>query len=139
VDPVKGTLVHVDLMRISMTKLTRVSVPIEVAGEAFGVKTEGGVLDFATHELEVECLPGDIPERIHVNVSELKINDRIAVKDLNLGDRVKVLEDPERIIVGVLPPRIEEVAAPAPVAAEPAEPEVIKKGKAEEPEAEEKE
>lgn len=138
VDPVKGTLLHADLLRVNMAKLTRVRVPVEVVGEAFGVKNQGGLLDFSTHELEVECLPADIPDRVPVDVSRLKVGDHITVKDLKLGERVKVLEDADRVIVGVLPPRVEEVAAPAAVAVEPAEPEVIKKGKVEEKETEEK-
>lgn len=137
VDPVKGILIHADLLRVNMTKPTRLSVPIEVVGEPFGVKAQGGLLDFSTHELRIECLPHAIPERIRVDVSALKVNEHIAVKDLALGDAVKVLEDPERVIVSVLPPRVEEVIAPVPPVAEPVEPEVIRKGKAEEAEGEE--
>jgi large subunit ribosomal protein L25 len=139
VDPLKGVLLHADLLRVDMAKATRLHVRIEVSGEAFGVKTQGGLLDISAHDLEIECLPGDIPDRIRVDVSELKIGQHLAVKDLKLGDRVKVLADPERVIVGVLAPRLEEAPAAAPAAAEPTEPEVIKKGKAEEKEGEEKE
>jgi large subunit ribosomal protein L25 len=129
VDRLKGTLTHADLMRISMTKITRVRVPVEVEGEPYGVKTEGGVMDFATHQVEVECLPADIPDRIHLDVSGLKLGDHISVKDLNLGDKVRVLEDPDRVIVSVLAPRLEEEVTPIGLEAAPAEPEVIKKGK----------
>jgi large subunit ribosomal protein L25 len=135
VDRLKGTLMHADLLRINMSKVTQVSVPVVLDGEPSGVRTQGGILDFATHEIGVECLPGDIPDRIQVNVSELKLNEHISVKDLTLGDKVRVLTDPDRIIVSVLPPRIEEVAAPTPAEAAPAEPEVIKKGKAAEEKA----
>jgi large subunit ribosomal protein L25 len=136
-DPLKGALLHVDLMRIDMTKMTRVRVPVEVQGEAFGVKTQGGLLDFAAHELEVECLPVNIPDRIHIDVSELRVGDHISVKNLTLEEGVKVLADPDRVIVSVLAPRIEEVPTPTPVAGEITEPEVIKKGKAEKEEEEE--
>lgn len=133
-DPVTGVLLHVDFLRVDLTKPTRVKVPVEVVGEAIGVR-HGGLLDVATHEVEIECLPTEIPPRLQVDVSALEIGDHIAVKDLQLGDRVRVLDDPERVIVSVLAPRVAEEAVAAPTA--PTEPEVIKKGKAEE--AEEKE
>lgn len=137
-DRLKGSLLHADLMRISMTKVTRVRVPVELDGEPFGVKTQGGLLDFATHQVEVECLPGDIPDRIRLDVSELKVGEHISVKDLKVGDKVRVLEEPDRVIVSVLIPRIEEAPAPPPVEEVAAEPEVIKKGKEAEEEATEK-
>jgi large subunit ribosomal protein L25 len=133
-DPVTGVLLHVDFLRVDLTKPTRVKVPVEVVGEAIGVR-QGGLLDVATHEVEIECLPTEIPPRLQVDVSALEIGDHIAVKDLQLGDRVRVLDDPERVIVSVLAPRVAEEEVAAPTA--PTEPEVIKKGKAEE--AEEKE
>jgi large subunit ribosomal protein L25 len=84
-------------------------------------------------------MPGDIPDRIRIDVSALQVGDHISVKDLTLGEKIRLLEDPDRVIVGVLAPRIEEVPTPTPVAGEVAEPEVIKKGKAEtEEEAEER-
>lgn len=128
VDPLKGSLLHVDLLRIDMSKPTRVRVPIVLEGEAIGVKVHGGLLDFMTHEVEVECLPGDIPDRIHVNVSHLDVGDHIFVKDLQVGDKVRIIEEMDRMIVGILASRREEVATVA-MQAEPAEPEVIKKGK----------
>lgn len=131
VDSIKGTLLHVDLLRISMTKTTRVRVPVSLEGEPVGVKTQGGLLDFATHQLEVECLPADIPDRIRVDVSGLHVGQHLSVKDLKLDDRIRVLEDPDRVIVSVLAARVEE-AAPAVAEAAPAEPEIIKKGKTEE-------
>jgi large subunit ribosomal protein L25 len=128
-DPITGMLLHVDFQRVDLHKPTRVKVPVELVGEAVGVR-QGGILEFATHELEIECVPAEIPSRLSVDVSALEIGDHIAVKDLQLGDRIRVLDDPERVIVSVLAPRVaeEEVAAPA----TPAEPEVIKKGKVEE-------
>jgi large subunit ribosomal protein L25 len=111
-----------------------------------GVKVEGGVLDFVTRELEVECLPTEIPEKIVVDVSELALGKHVRVSDVKVPDRVKVLTDPDVVIAHVVAPRAEEVvAAPEAVAApvegeEAAEPEVIKKGKTTaEGEAEEKE
>jgi large subunit ribosomal protein L25 len=130
-DPIKGTLLHVDIVRIDMTKVTRVRVPVEVHGEAFGIKTQGGLLDLATHELEVECLPINIPDRLRVEISALKVGEHLSVKNLTLPEGVKVLADPDRVVVSVFAPRIEEAPTPTPVAGEAAEPEVIKKGKAE--------
>jgi large subunit ribosomal protein L25 len=130
--PVKGRLLHVDLMALSMTSLTRVSVPIEVVGEPVGVRSEGGIFEMEMREVEVECLPGDIPDHIRVDVSNLHIGQHVTVSDL-IYDRakVKLLVAPDHPVAGVLAPRLAEEAAPAPEAA-PTEPEVIKKGKAEE-------
>ncbi len=114
-DPIKGTLLHADFVRIDMTKVTRVRIPVELVGEPIGVKAQGGLLDFATHQLEVECLPADIPESIRVDVSALEIGDHISVKDLNVGERMRILDDPERVIASVLAPRVEEAPAVAPV------------------------
>jgi large subunit ribosomal protein L25 len=138
VDPVRGRLLHADLMRLSMTTVTRVSVAVEPVGEPVGVKTDGGILELQLREVEVECLPGDIPENLKVEVADLHIGDHVAISNLIYDrEKVKVLADEHQIIAVVLAPRmIEEVApAAAPVEGEvapAAEPEVIKKGKAEE-------
>lgn len=140
VDPVKGRLLHADLLRLSMTTATRVRVRIETRGEPAGVKLEGGILELQMRELEVECLPGDIPEHVEVDVSGLNIGDHVTVADLVFDrDKVKIFADAHQIVAGVLAPRIEEVApVAAPVEGEAAaaapgvEPEVIKKGKTEE-------
>ena len=138
VDPVRGRLLHADLMRLSMTALTRVNVSIETFGEPPGVKSEGGILELQLREVEVECLPGDIPEHLRVDVSNLQIGDHVTVADLIYDrEKVKLLVDEHQIVAGVLAPRmIEEVAPVAAVpegeAAPAAEPEVIKKGKTEE-------
>src|SRR6185503_3133006 len=136
VDPVKGRLLHADLLRLSMTEVTRVNVAIEVIGEPIGVRLEGGILDLQMREVEVECLPGDIPEHLQVDVSNLQIGDHVTVADLVYDrEKIKVLEDEHQVIAGVLAPRLVEEAAPAAVEAEAAatgEPEVIKKGKTEE-------
>ncbi len=134
-DPLKGHLLHVDLKRIAMDKTLRVTVPIEIVGEAPGVKTEGGILDVVMREVEVECLPADIPSHIKVDVSNLTFGVNIRVSDLPHGDKVKFLTDPNSMVVHITHVK-EEVAptaeaAAAEAAAGPAEPEVIKKGKQE--------
>jgi len=106
-DPITGALLHVDFLRVDLTRPMRVKVPIELVGDAVGVR-HGGILDFATHEVEIECVPTEIPARLQVDVSGLEIGDHIAVKDLSLGDRLRVLDDPERVIVSVLAPRVAE-------------------------------
>jgi large subunit ribosomal protein L25 len=133
-DPITGALLHVDFLRVDLTRPMRVKVPIELVGDAVGVR-HGGILDFATHEVEIECVPTEIPARLQVDVSGLEIGDHIAVKDLSLGDRLRVLDDPERVIVSVLAPRVAEEGEE--VIAAPTEPEVIKKGKTEEAREEE--
>jgi large subunit ribosomal protein L25 len=136
-DPVKGNLIHADFLHIAMDRLIEVSVNVDLLGEAEGVKA-GGLLDFVTRSIEVECLPGDIPDSIKVDVSHLKINDYVRVKDIPADPKVTILTEPEVVIVTISPPLKEEV--PAEVApAEAAEPEVIKKGKAAEEGAEEEE
>jgi large subunit ribosomal protein L25 len=138
VDPVRGRLLHADLLRLSMTTLTRVSVSVETIGEPPGVKSEGGILELQLRELEVECLPGDIPQALTVDVSNLQIGDHVTVSDLVYDrDKVKVLADESQIVAGVMAPRMVEevapvVAVPEGEVAAGAEPEVIKKGKAEE-------
>ncbi len=132
VDPVKGKLIHADLVRIQMDEVIEVDVPVHVTGEAAGVKLDGGILEHVTREVRVSCLPGDIPENIAIDVGPLKIGDNLRVSDLSKSERYKILTEPEQILVVVSPPAKEE--APAPVAeaapAAPVEPEVIKKGKA---------
>ena len=121
-------------MRLSMTEVTQVNVAIEVQGEPVGVKLEGGILDLQQRDIEIECLPGDIPERLHIDVSNLHIGDHVTVADLIYDrEKIKVLADENQVVAGVLAPRLAEEAAPAETeAAEGGEPEVIKKGKAEE-------
>jgi large subunit ribosomal protein L25 len=136
VDPIKGRLLHADLLRLSMTTVTHVRVPVHVTGEPVGVKTEGGILELQLREVEVECLPGDIPESLNVDVSNLHIGGHVTVADLVYDrDKVKLLADEHQIVAGVLAPRLAEEAAPAAGEAEVAEtgePEVIKKGKTDE-------
>jgi large subunit ribosomal protein L25 len=135
VDPIKGHLLHVDLKRIAMDKTLRVTVPIEIVGEAPGVKTEGGILDVVLREVEVECLPSDIPSHIKVDVSSLTFGVNIRVADLKHDGKVKLLNDPNVTVVHITHVKEEVVATPEAAAAEaaaaPVEPEVIKKGKQE--------
>lgn len=126
IDPIKGFLVHADLMRLSMTEKSKFEVPVKIVGESEGVKLYAGILDIPTHSLEIRCLPGDLPSVIEVDVTALGLGDHFSVKDLNLGDTIEILAEPETVIATVVAPRAEEAAADA-----PAEPEVVKKGKTE--------
>ena len=134
-EPIKGKLLHIDLKRIAMDKALKVSVPIFLRGEAAGVKQEGGILEQILREVEIECLPADIPSHVDADVSELVFGKVLRVSDLSLGEKVKVLTDPHQPVAHVTTVKEEVVAAPEAVAAEagavPAEPEVIKKGKQE--------
>jgi large subunit ribosomal protein L25 len=127
IDPIKGFLVHADLMRISLTEKAKFEVPIKIVGEADGVKNFGGILDVPTHTLEIRCLPTDIPAVIEVDVTSLGLGAHLSVKDLKLGDKIELLDDPETVLATVVSPKAEESAEGAAAA----EPEVIKKGKGE--------
>jgi large subunit ribosomal protein L25 len=136
-DPVKGNLIHADLIQIAMDRLLQLSVDVETIGEAAGVKTEGGIMDLVSRSIELECLPADIPESITVDVTSLNINEYIRVKDLPENPKVKILTDPEVVVVTINPP-VKEEEVPVEEPEEGTEPEVIKRGKAEEEEAEKK-
>jgi large subunit ribosomal protein L25 len=137
-EPVRGGLLHVDLLRIALDTKLKLKVAIHVTGEPKGVKVDGGIFEFMLRELDVECLPDDIPEGITVDVSPLGLNQSLRVSELPVSPKVKVLTDPNRVVAHVVTIKVEE-EKPAEVAAEatPAEPEVIRKGKAEEEGAEE--
>src|SRR6266850_5705369 len=134
-EPVKGKLLHIDLKRIAMDRKLAVMVPIFLKGEAAGVKQQGGILEQMLREVEVECLPGDIPSHIDADVSELVFGKVLRVSDLPHTDKVKFLTDENQPVAHVTAVKEEEVATPEAAAAEaaagPAEPEVIKKGKQE--------
>ena len=133
VEPVKGHLLHADFYEVALDRTLEVSVHVELTGTPVGVKVQGGVLDFVTRELAMECLPADIPEKIVVDVSELELGKHLRVSDLTIPANVKVLTEPGVVVAHVVAPRAEEApaAAEAPAEAEGvAEPEVIKKGKA---------
>ena len=130
-DPVRETLLHVDLIRVALTEKLRVKIPVMLVGEAKGVKVQGGVLEQVTREVEVECLPADIPDHLSADVSELMIGKQLRVGELVVEAKVKVLTDRDRVIAHVVSIKEEVVAVPEVVVeAAPAEPEVIKKGKA---------
>ena len=134
-EPIKGSLLHIDLKRIAMDQKLRVSVPIELIGEPAGVKQQGGILEQIAREVEVECLPTDIPNAVELNVSELVFGVVLRVSDLPKNDKVKFLSDPDQPVAHIISIKEEEVPTPEAVAGEaaaaPAEPEVIKKGKQE--------
>jgi large subunit ribosomal protein L25 len=135
-EPIKGKLMHIDLKRIAMDKAMRVKVPVLLEGTPVGVKMQGGILDQVLREVEVECLPGDIPSHIDVNVSGLGLNGSIRVADLPHGGKLRFITDETATVAHVV--AIKEEAAPAVdavAAAAPAEPEVAKKGKTDAPEA----
>jgi large subunit ribosomal protein L25 len=137
-EPVHGDLLHVDLVRIALDAKLKLQVPIHVTGEPEGVKVQGGIFEFVLREIEVECLPDDIPEAITVDVTPLTIGRNLRVADLPVGPKVKVLTDANRVVAHVVALRAEEEEKPAEVAeAAPAEPELIRKGRAEEEGAEE--
>lgn len=137
VDPVRGTLLHVDLLRVAMDVRMRVKVPVHFDGEPQGVKLQGGIFEVVTREVEIECLPSDIPDEFRMDVTPLMIGKHLRASELPFDPaKVKLVTDPHRVVAHVVALRAEvEAAAPeAAAAAEaaPAEPEVIKKGKKEE-------
>jgi len=131
-DPVKDTLIHIDLKRIDLTRKLRVSIPVHAHGEAKGVKQQGGVLDLVTRSIEIECIPDAIPNQFDVDVTELMIGNNIRVSDLKVGDGIRILTSPEAVIAHVVGIKEEAVATPAEAVPAAAEPEVAKKGKKEE-------
>jgi len=133
-DPVKDSLLHIDLKRVDLTKRIAVKVRVHVTGEPKGVKLQGGLLEVITREVEIECLPDDIPESYTVDVVELMIGQNLRASEIPIGGAVKLVSGPEQVIAHVVALKAEVVEAPVEgaVAAVPAEPEVIKKGKKEE-------
>jgi large subunit ribosomal protein L25 len=132
-DPITHGLLHADFYQLAMDKAITVTVPITLKGEPKGVKLQGGLLDFVTRDVQVQCLPADIPEHIDVDVSELMLNQSIRLRDLPPNPKWKAVTDLDTMLVHVVMPKAEESAASAEAAA-PAEPEVAKKGKPDEKE-----
>jgi large subunit ribosomal protein L25 len=134
-EPIKGALLHIDVKRIAMDQKLKVNVPITLTGEPAGVKQQGGILEQIWREVEVECLPSDIPNSVELNVSDLVFGMVLRVSDLPKNDKIKFLTDPDQPVAHIISVKEEEVATPDAVAGEaaaaPAEPEVIKKGKQE--------
>ena len=138
-DPVTERLVHVDFVRVDLTRAVRVNVPVRLLGTAEGVKTDGGLLEFVLRQVEVQCLPSDIPEHLDLDVTALRLNQHLSVKNLPVTERVTILDDPDSIVCVVAVPKEEAAPVVEEAAVETAEPEVIKKGKeTAEPEAEAK-
>ncbi len=129
-EPIKDRILHVDFNEISLTEVLKVNVPLTSRGEPVGVKVDGGVLEHVMRELTVECLPTAIPGKIEIDVSELKIGDAIFVKNIKVPEDVKVLNDPELIVMIVKAPKIEVPKEEVVAASE--EPELIRKKKEEE-------
>jgi large subunit ribosomal protein L25 len=136
IDPVTDELLHVDLYQIAMDKAIRVSVPVIPVGEAVGVKSEGGFIDFMNREIEIECLPKDIPEHIEIDISSLHVHQSVKVEDFRPPEGVEVVTEPDTVLILIDVPQkeeiIEEVEEEEEVMAEGEEPEVIKKEKEEE-------
>jgi large subunit ribosomal protein L25 len=137
IDPVKGRLIHADLTRLVKGQKIDVTVPLHLVGEPFGVKEKQGVLEQIIREIEIRCEPREIPDTLEVDVSHLDVHDLLHVSDIQVGEAVEILTDPEQVIatVGIVKEEVE--AAPAAEGEEPAEPEVIGKGKKEEDEGDE--
>ena len=136
-DPVRDVMLHVDLKRIDLSKRIEVKVPVRVTGEPKGVKLQGGLLEVITREVEIECLPNEIPEYFTVDVTELMIGGNRRASDIALSGSMKLLSAPDQVIAHVVAMKAEEEPAAAAegvvdAAATPAEPEVIKKGKKDE-------
>ena len=128
-EPIKGKLLHIDLKRIAMDKLMRVSVPVQLIGVATGVKNQGGILEHVMREVEIECLPGDIPSHIDVDVSNVELHGVVRIADLPHSGSIKFLGEEDATVAHVT--IIKEEAPAEAIEAAPAEPEVAKKGKTE--------
>lgn len=137
-DPITHQILHADFFRVAMDRMIEVTIPILVKGEAKGVKQQGGLLEFVRREVQIECLPADIPEHIDVDVTELMLHQGIRLRDVATSPKWKPLTDGDTMLVHVILPKAEEsaTAATETAAATTAEPEVIKKGKKDEAEGE---
>jgi large subunit ribosomal protein L25 len=135
-EPIKGHLLHIDLKRIAMDKKMQVSVPVTLVGTAAGVKNSGGILLHVLHEVEIECLPGDIPSHIDVDVSALEMNQSLHISDLPHSDKIEYLGEEDAVVASVTYVKAEAEPEAAAVTETATEPEVAKKGKQETPAAE---
>lgn len=129
-DPTTEKIVHIDLLGLKKGEKIEIVVPVQLIGSPIGIK-EGGVLQHTLHKLDIECLPSDIPEHIEIDVTNLKLGQAIHISDLKY-DNIVFVNNPEAIVASVVHPKVEKEAAPAGEGTEPAEPEVISKGKAQE-------
>jgi large subunit ribosomal protein L25 len=142
-DPVTHQVLHADFYRVAMDRVLQVTIPVVLKGDPKGVRQQGGLLEFVRREIEVECLPADIPENIEIDVSELVLHQGVRLREVATNPKWKAVTDLDTMLVHVIMPKLEEVAEPAAEAAAAAapvaaEPEVIKKGKKEEEEVEPK-
>ena len=128
-DPISRQVLHIDFQRVLMDQKIRVQVPVELVGVAYGVKTQGGVLDFVTREVQVECLPGDIPKQVELDITGLHIGQHAEARDLKMPNGVSLLDDADKVIVSLSHARSEETEGGA---GDRPEPEVLKKGKTDE-------
>jgi large subunit ribosomal protein L25 len=138
-DPVTHDVLHADFYRVAMDRAIQVTIPVIVKGEPKGVKQQGGLLEFIRREIDIECLPGDIPEGVEIDVSELMLHQGVRVRDVATSAKWTPVTEVETMLVHVIMPKAEEAPAAAEAVAAPtaaAEPEVVKKGKKEETEAE---
>jgi large subunit ribosomal protein L25 len=129
--PISHQVVHIDFQRVMMDQKIHVKVPVELVGTSYGVKTQGAVLDFVTREIEVECLPGDIPGHVELDVTELHANQHAEARDVKLPEGVTLYDSPDKVIVSVAHARVEDTGAEGD-ATDRDEPEVVKKGKTDE-------
>ena len=128
-EPIKGKLLHIDLKRIAMDRAIKVSVPVQLTGTPVGVKNQGGILSQVLHEVEIECLPSDIPSHIDVDITNLELNGSIHIKDLPHAGNLKFLSGEDETVAHIT--AVKEDASTEPVVNAPSEPEVAKKGKTE--------
>ncbi|MES1242442.1 MAG: 50S ribosomal protein L25 [Acidobacteriota bacterium] len=128
IDPISRQVLHIDFQRVLMDQKIRVQVPVELVGVAYGVKTQGGVLDFVTRDVQVECLPGDIPKQIELDITGLHATQHAEARDLKLPGGVTLLDEPDKVIVSITHAKAEETEG----ASDRPEPELIKKGKTDE-------
>jgi large subunit ribosomal protein L25 len=132
-NPISGGVVHVDMQKVALDKKLRVEVPVELIGDAEGVKNQGGVLDHLIHEIQIECFPADIPEVIEVDVSALKLGDILTIKDIRIDTaKYAILMDADIGVAAVTQPKVAEETVAGEAGAAPGEPEVIREKKPEE-------
>ncbi|HET6365111.1 MAG TPA: 50S ribosomal protein L25 [Nitrospirota bacterium] len=133
-DPISGALMHVDLMEVAMNEKVKIPVAVHLSGASIGVK-EGGILQYGIREVEVECLPHQIPEHIEVNIEALKVNESLHVRDITVAEGIRILTDEDATVATIQPPisdaKLEAMLSAAPATAEAGEPELVKKPKKE--------
>lgn len=137
-DPITHQVLHADFYRVAMDRMIQVTIPVVLKGESKGVKLQGGLIEFVRREIEIECLPTDIPEHVDVDVSELMVNQGVRVRDVATNPKWQAITDLDTMLVHVILAKAEEAPAADAATAGGAEPEVVKKGKKDEAEPEKK-